>query len=323
MTPPGLEWWAGPTGGSVDPRPQDGSIWTFRQRRLYRVQSGGILEDVEFPLELKGPVVEVLEARNGCPLARGAGTGASFTSGPAITGEPLLQSRASAEPAGVLYEDREGNVWRGSFGAGLARLRPRPFILHELPGAGLDRYAYSVCSDANGGVWGLLNSRTLTRVPPGVRQPELGAQLAPSSRHPGGPYVIGPIICGSAQPRVTSIAFGDGSFGTRPPRRSTRRSHQCPFRGFPVQPLGRLCPRFRCWPAPPRRSGPMAAAGRIARSRRPGHRRNGRWGDVVWHSLRGSLPLAETSAGPNSPPATACPRTMSDAFSPNRMARFG
>ncbi|HZI31005.1 MAG TPA: two-component regulator propeller domain-containing protein, partial [Candidatus Binatia bacterium] len=72
----------------------------------------------------------------------------------------------------VLYEDHEGNLWRGGFGSGLTRIRPRIFKLHELPETALDRYARVVCADQKGNVWAVLNDQILSWIPAGSQTPE-------------------------------------------------------------------------------------------------------------------------------------------------------
>jgi hypothetical protein len=67
----------------------------------------------------------------------------------------------------LLFEDREGNVWRGSFGGGLTRLRPKIFSSYELPETEFDRYANGICTDNAGNTWMLINQTTPAYVPAG------------------------------------------------------------------------------------------------------------------------------------------------------------
>jgi signal transduction histidine kinase len=66
-----------------------------------------------------------------------------------------------------LFEDREGNVWRGSFGGGLTRLRPRIFNSYQLGETDFDRYATALCSDSRGNTWMLLNPQRIGYVEAG------------------------------------------------------------------------------------------------------------------------------------------------------------
>jgi signal transduction histidine kinase/streptogramin lyase len=162
-------------GNTTDATPaalaRDGSVWLFRERQLWKVRSGGIVSHFDAPAKLADFVVTLLESQDG-KIWLAASDGTLFCLEPSgqwktIPGTGLRGSNR------VLYEDGEGNLWRGSFGGGLTRIRPRVFTLHELPESILDRYAFTVCAEPGGSVWGLLNSHTLARVSAKSPGPEI------------------------------------------------------------------------------------------------------------------------------------------------------
>lgn len=145
---------------------REGGLWTLQDGRLKKIRDGETFLETVTPAGFTGPGVELLEASDG-RLWLAAGDGGLFCrerSGAwqAITPELGLQGGNKA-----LCEDREGNLWRGGFGSGLARLRPRLFTAHELPATEQDRYATSVSADDAGNVWALFNAHTLGGVEAG------------------------------------------------------------------------------------------------------------------------------------------------------------
>lgn len=152
-------------------RAQDGSIWIFENRWLRKVRDGKILVEVEAPAAFQNFAVEILEAFDG-RLWLAAVDGSLFFLEPSGTWQ-TVEDPALRGPNRALYQDREGNIWRGTFGDGLSQLRPKLFSIHEFATPTLDRYAYSVCSDRDGNIWGLLNSRTLARIPAGTQIPQV------------------------------------------------------------------------------------------------------------------------------------------------------
>jgi len=134
------------------------SILATHDHHLYRIRFGQTLEEIELSPEIQCPVITVQETSDFLWVA-------------AKDGRVFYRSNAGpwhaiAEEAGllganlILYVDHEGNLWRGSYGGGLTRLRPRLFTLHSPPVAGLDRYAFSVSADTDGSVWAMLNHQT-------------------------------------------------------------------------------------------------------------------------------------------------------------------
>ena len=142
---------------------RDGGLWTFRDRILSKIRDEKTVLEEVVPTGFTGPGMELLETHDG-RLWLAAGDGSLFcreSSGvwQALTGRPGLQGSNRA-----LCEDHEGNLWRGGFGSGLTRLRPRLFTSRELPATDQDRYAMGVAADAAGNVWALFNAQTLGRV---------------------------------------------------------------------------------------------------------------------------------------------------------------
>jgi signal transduction histidine kinase/ligand-binding sensor domain-containing protein len=156
---------------------RDGSIWAFRNRRLWRLSDRGVLARIEAP-EDAANAFNLLEGADGRVwlTALNGGVFCREPSGP--WREVSSQSFSGANR--TLYEDHEGNVWRGSFGGGLARIRPRLFTVHELPDSHNDQYARSASADAAGNVWAILNGQALARIPADHQVPHpVLAQNAP------------------------------------------------------------------------------------------------------------------------------------------------
>ena len=147
---------------------RDGSIWAFRNRQLWRLSDRGVLARIEVPED----------AANAFNLLEGADGRVWLTelSGGVFCRETSGQWREVSKQAfsganRTLYEDHEGNVWRGSFGGGLARIRPRLFTVHEMPDSHTDQYARSASADAAGNVWAILNGQALAQIPAGQQVP--------------------------------------------------------------------------------------------------------------------------------------------------------
>lgn len=152
-----------------------GGVWTYRARKLQRLKEGVVAMECPAPVGLNSPVVNVLEARDGRVWLAAGDSGNLFcreSSGEwrAIAAELGLQGGNR-----VLCEDREGNLWRGGFGSGLTRLRPKLFAVHELPATEPDRYALGISADAAGNVWALFNARWLGRCEPGATSFQLSS----------------------------------------------------------------------------------------------------------------------------------------------------
>jgi signal transduction histidine kinase/ligand-binding sensor domain-containing protein len=156
---------------------RDGSIWAFRNRQLWRLGDRGVLAKIDVPEEVVN-AANLLEGSDGRVwlTALSGGVFCRETSGE--WREVSKQSFSGANRN--LYEDREGNVWRGSFGGGLSRIRPRLFTVHEMPDSNNDQYARSASADINGNVWAVLNGQALAQIPAGQKFPRpLAAQNLP------------------------------------------------------------------------------------------------------------------------------------------------
>jgi signal transduction histidine kinase/ligand-binding sensor domain-containing protein len=149
---------------------RDGAMWAFLNGRLYKVQPGKILATVAAPEQLPGEAT-MLETSDGC-LWIGSSEGNLFYHQLNAAGWQSISQTGFRGLNRVLYEDHEGNLWRGGFGSGLTRIRPRIFKLHELPETALDRYARLVCADQKGNVWAVLNDQVLSWIPAGSQTPE-------------------------------------------------------------------------------------------------------------------------------------------------------
>jgi signal transduction histidine kinase/ligand-binding sensor domain-containing protein len=172
VTPPGLASLQGTPVEAMAPA-QDGSVWMFHDRHLIKVHAGEIKADIPAPANLESPAAELLETP-GHLVWLAAEDGNLFYLPPSGTWQVIPPESGLRGANRTLCLDREGDLWRGSFGGGLARLRPQVFVLHELAQPlTLDRYATSVCSDSAGNVWGLFSHRTLARIPAGAVTPQL------------------------------------------------------------------------------------------------------------------------------------------------------
>jgi signal transduction histidine kinase/ligand-binding sensor domain-containing protein len=174
VTPPGMEPLEGGTVDAMAPA-RDGSVWVFRNHRLRKVRQGGIVADLPGPAGMTGSAVQMLETSDHC-LWLAAHDGNLFYLTPALEWQAIPPQAGLRGHNRSLYEDREGNVWRGSVGGGLARLRPKFFTSYVLSSTiELDRYAMSLCSDEGGNVWGVFNFSTnhaLARISAGAAMPQ-------------------------------------------------------------------------------------------------------------------------------------------------------
>ncbi len=153
-------------------RARDGAVWVFCNRQLWKVRAGEILAQLEPPTTFGG-LAGMLEASDG-RFWLGSNDGNLFCLNPdsSWTKIPQLGFQGLIK---ILYEDQEGNLWRGGFGSGLTRIRPQIFKLHELqlPEPNLDKYARTAVSDREGNVWAILNNQVLSRIPAGAQVPEI------------------------------------------------------------------------------------------------------------------------------------------------------
>jgi len=181
-TPDGLKLWrdgklsvpdSWPVGlrGPVDSAAAapDGSVLVFRNHQLWRGKGTNAPTLIDVPADV-GNILNLLEDSVG-RIWLGAVNGQLFCR--ALNGNWRELPRQSIPGSSrVMFEDREGNVWRGSFGGGLARIRPRVFTLHELPKPTNDAYARSASADSAGNLWAVMGSESIARIRVGQSIPE-------------------------------------------------------------------------------------------------------------------------------------------------------
>lgn len=169
--------WPAELRGTVDSAfaCSDGSILVFRDHKLWRCREAGAPTLIPTPANV-GNAVNLLQDVAGCIWLGGSGD--LFCR--SAEGNWSVLSRASLPGASrVLCEDREGNIWRGSFGGGLARIRLRQFSMHSLGDTNNDTYARSITADRAGNLWAVMNSESIARK--GVGQPEFQKLAIPDA----------------------------------------------------------------------------------------------------------------------------------------------
>ena len=143
-----------------------GGVWVYAGHKLWRIRDRGIASEREGPARLTGSAVAMVEAFAQKPWLAAEG-GRLYYLDATDTWQVVTSEMGLRNTNLALYQDREGNLWRGSQGGGLTRLRPGFFRLYERPATDPDRRALSVSSDSAGTVWALLNSRALASLSPG------------------------------------------------------------------------------------------------------------------------------------------------------------
>lgn len=164
--PPTLEALAGLPVDALAPA-SEGGVWVYADHRLWRIRDRRIVAEVQGPARLTGSAVGLVEAFAHRPWIAAEG-GRLYYLDAADTWQTITSEMGLRNLNRVLYQDREKNLWRGSLGGGLTRLRPNFFSLHERPATDPDRRALSVCADSAGTIWALLNSRAVASIPAGT-----------------------------------------------------------------------------------------------------------------------------------------------------------
>jgi len=142
----------------------DGFCLVFRDHKLWRFRGTNSPSQIDVPA-ITGMAVNLLADSAG-RIWIGSGSGDLHCR--ATNGQWSVLPRDSLPGSSrVLVEDREGNVWRGSFGGGLARIRPRMFDMYSLADSNNDTYARSVSVDHAGNLWAVMSSESIARMRPG------------------------------------------------------------------------------------------------------------------------------------------------------------
>ncbi len=134
---------------------RDGSILAYRAGKIWRWNETDSAAVIEVEGETGGVVSLLEDASGGIWVAAFNGVQHYHKS---ERRWQKLSPQALPGLSRVLYEDREGNLWRGSFGGGLSRIRPRLFTMHNLTEPGNDLYARSATVSTNGELWAIVNS---------------------------------------------------------------------------------------------------------------------------------------------------------------------
>lgn len=193
-TPEGLKQWRAGNLVAPDSLPQAfrevvdaatttraGDLLAYRAGKLWRWNG----TDAPTAMDVigdTGSVINLLEAASG-DLWLGAINGV-FHQRAADGTWRKLPAGALPGLSRTLFEDREGNLWRGSFGGGLSRIRAREFTMHNLPESGPDRYARSVTIRPNGELWAIVNGDLLAKsnATAPVLEPWIGPNAPPGGR---------------------------------------------------------------------------------------------------------------------------------------------
>ncbi len=145
----------------------DGGLWVMTSDTLRKYRQGRLLPEV-WPLpDCKGIVVDVCEDLGGnlwmAPYNQGLFRFSPATGWQHFTMESGLPSLALR----CFFRDREGNLWIGTDGGGLLRIRPRLWkMVTRQEGLGIDA-VHSVCEDAQGRIWFAGGSTTPYRLDQG------------------------------------------------------------------------------------------------------------------------------------------------------------
>ena len=148
-------------------RGHDGSIWLYQRGRVWKIRSGEQPVSFDGPTNITSWVTDILEDQNQ-KIWLSEIEGALFYSQSSNTWQRVSDENGLLGRSQTLCEDREGNIWRGSFGGGLARIRAQPFSVFQSPKKTLNQYALSVSADTNGNVWAILNDYTVAKITAGA-----------------------------------------------------------------------------------------------------------------------------------------------------------
>ncbi|MBL8205455.1 MAG: hypothetical protein JNM09_14555, partial [Blastocatellia bacterium] len=136
----------------VFPR-QDGSLWVVEEKGLGRIRNQRFELLVETTDTMGIPPPPLLKTRGGQTwfgyrenaLWHSQGTDGAF--------QPYYLKEATNNQIRVLLEDREGNLWIGTLGGGLIRLRPRRVTTLSKADGLLGDEIFAISEDAQGNAW--------------------------------------------------------------------------------------------------------------------------------------------------------------------------
>lgn len=178
----------------------DGRLWLLRPDRLLRLVDGGGPPRADGFPAAEARAVGQFDADGAlwllnCPQTvcripaaalRGARDGSTL---PAATERIAGPPQVSGQEAGLILEDREGDIWVATE-AGLDRFRRNRFLAGGLPGSGV---RYSLAADGAGRVWAADSATgTLWRLAPDAPPAaEPGQRVCVVAAGPGGALLVG------------------------------------------------------------------------------------------------------------------------------------
>jgi signal transduction histidine kinase/ligand-binding sensor domain-containing protein len=134
---------------------RDGGLWISNNGRIRKWKDGGWIQDLgPAPWEMTA-LTSLMETKDGALLAATSSSG-FFILFPGTEEKPLHFSHANGFQADwilSLMEDREGNLWVGTGGAGLISLRRNLIQTLSPPDHWRGRAVLSVCPGSAGGLW--------------------------------------------------------------------------------------------------------------------------------------------------------------------------
>jgi signal transduction histidine kinase/ligand-binding sensor domain-containing protein len=146
-----LHRWPQNLGPSVSIAPaRHGGFWIATEAGLLRMENGATHEVHTGPgwTRATSALQDMYENADGALWFASRRYGISRLSDGAIQPVP-----ASHDQVVALAGDSEGNLWAGTSGAGLDRVRPQPFVLLNDTSGLIDKISSSICEDASGTIW--------------------------------------------------------------------------------------------------------------------------------------------------------------------------
>ena len=142
-----------------------GQIWIGTSKGLAIWREGSLSAPKDDPRLLRGPITQILQARDGTMWVAGFRTGLFFCregKWAEVEGEP---QRGGLRVCQALFEDRKGRIWAGTDGASLFRRdaptsgnREPAWRRFRVPSAEAFTYVESIHEDASGNIWPSLSA---------------------------------------------------------------------------------------------------------------------------------------------------------------------